>query len=169
MFPIAFGIIKLKFPQEKISIDQGIFSGVFTAGSAIGLALGGALLSMVPAAIILMLLVRKLIHIKEEEGVGEKEEDKKQRQLQKPSRQQSSVQKSKLGTEYCCVFTKIGNEVEEGYFQARTNQVNNNIAMAEPSIHKYKKYDNDARILKKIGPKIIVPFRCCCVGVDVDG
>lgn len=166
MFPIAFGIIKLKFPQEKISIGQGIFSGVFTAGSAIGLALGGpvvyhygwhfALLSMVPAAIILMLLVRKLIHIKEEEGVrgGEKEEDKKQQQLQKElSKQKSSVQKSKLGAEYCCVFTKIGNEVEEEYFHPRTNEVNNNIAMAEPSIHKYKKNDNGASILNKIDIK----------------
>ena len=77
MFPIAFGMLKLQFPKEKLSIAQGIFTGVFTAGSAIGLALGGtiiyhygwhfALLSMVPAAIILILIVRKFIHIKEEE------------------------------------------------------------------------------------------------------
>lgn len=89
MFPIAFGIIKLQFPQEKISIAQGMFTGVFTAGSAIGLALGGtiiyhygwhfALLSMVPAAIILILIVRKFVHIKEEEQ-GDKE--KEQQQLQ---------------------------------------------------------------------------------------
>jgi len=41
MFPIAFGMLKLQFPKEKLSIAQGIFTGVFTAGSAIGLALGG--------------------------------------------------------------------------------------------------------------------------------
>ena len=44
MFPIAFGIIKLQFPKEKFSIAQGIFTGVFTAGSAIGLALGGTII-----------------------------------------------------------------------------------------------------------------------------
>src|SRR6476661_6992390 len=44
MFPIAFGIIKLQFPKEKLSIAQGIFTGVFTAGSAIGLALGGTII-----------------------------------------------------------------------------------------------------------------------------
>lgn len=116
MFPIAFGMPKLQFPKEKLSIAQGIFTGIFTAGSAIGLALGGtiiyhygwhfALLSMVPAAIILILIVRKFIHIKEEE----------EKKLQQ---QQSKVQKSKLGTEYCCVFTKIGNEQE--YFHHHHN------------------------------------------------
>jgi MFS family permease len=115
MFPIAFGILKLQFPKEKLSIAQGIFTGLFTAGSAIGLALGGtiiyhygwhfALLSMVPAAVILILIFRKFINIKEEE-------EKKQQQLQQQPEQKSKVQKSKLGTEYCCVFTKIGNEQE---------------------------------------------------------
>jgi MFS family permease len=118
MFPIAFGILKLQFPKEKLSIAQGIFTGVFTAGSAIGLALGGtiiyhygwhfALLSMVPAAIILILIERKFIRIKEDE---EKRQQQLQQQQQQPQ-QQSKAQKSKLGTEYCCVFTKIGNEQE---------------------------------------------------------
>jgi len=63
------------------------------------------------------------------------------------------VQKSKLGAEYCCVFTKIGNEVEEEYFHPRTNKVNNNIGVAEPSIHKYKNNNNDTSILKKIDVK----------------
>ena len=165
MFPIAFGIIKLQFPQEKISVAQGIFTGVFTAGSAVGLALGGtivyhygwhfALLSMVPAAIILMFLVRKFILIKEEEVSGQKEEAKELQQLQQQlPQQQSRVQKSKLGTEYCCVFTKIGNEeVEQEYFNPRTNKADNNTAIVESSIHKYKNNNNSTSILKKIDIK----------------
>ena len=139
MFPIAFGMLKLQFPKEKLSIAQGIFTGVFTAGSAIGLALGGtiiyhygwhfALLSMVPAAIILILIVRKFIHIKEEE----------ERKLQQ--QQQSKVQKSKLGTEYCCVFTKIGNEQE--YFHHHHNDA------ADLSMHD----NNNNNLLQKIDIK----------------
>ena len=145
MFPIAFGMLKLQFPKEKLSIAQGIFTGVFTAGSAIGLALGGtiiyhygwhfALLSMVPAAIILILIVRKFIHIKEEE-------EKKQQQLQQQPQKQSKVQKSKLGTEYCCVFTKIGNEQE--YFHHHHNSA------ADLSMHDDK---NNNNLLQKIDIK----------------
>jgi MFS family permease len=153
MFPIAFGIIKLQFPPEKISIAQGIFTGVFTAGSGLGLALGGiiifhygwhfALLSMVPAAIILILIVRKFVHIKEEE-------EKKQQQLQQQP-QQSRVQKSKLGTEYCCVFTKIGNEeVEQEYFHPKMNEVDN--SGADLSMYDDKN-NNNSSILKKIDIK----------------
>lgn len=146
MFPIAFGMLKLQFPKEKLSIAQGIFTGIFTAGSAIGLALGGtiiyhygwhfALLSMVPAAIILILIVRKFIHIKEEE-------EKKQQQLkQQQPQQQSKVLKSKLGTEYCCVFTKIGNEQE--YFHHHHNSA------ADLSMHDDK---NNNNLLQKIDIK----------------
>jgi MFS family permease len=149
MFPIAFGIIRLQFPKEKLSIAQGIFTGLFTSGSAIGLALGGtiiyhsgwhfALLSMVPAAIILILIVLKFIHIKEEQ---EEEEEKKQQQLQQQQQQESKVQNSKLWTEYCCVFTKIGNE-EEGqeYFHPKINKEYNN-ALAESPTHDYKNKNN---------------------------
>jgi MFS family permease len=152
MFPIAFGIIKLQFPQEKLSIAQGIFTGVFTAGSGLGLALGGliifhygwhfALLSMVPAAIILILIVRKFIHIKGEE-------EKKQQQLQQQP-QQTKVQKSKLGTEYCCVFTKIGNEEEQEYFHPKINEVDNrgaDLSMIDD------KNNSNSSILKKIDIK----------------
>jgi len=153
MFPIAFGIIKLQFPQEKLSIAQGIFTGVFTAGSGLGLALGGiiifhygwnfALLSMVPAAIILILIVRKVIHINEED-------EKKQQQPQQQPKQ-PKVQKSKLEKEYCCVFTKIGNEEEEQeYFHPKINEVDNR--GADLSMHDDKN-NNNSSILKKIDIK----------------
>jgi MFS family permease len=44
MFPIAFAIMKSKFPPEKLSVAQGIYTGMFTAGSAIGLAIGGTII-----------------------------------------------------------------------------------------------------------------------------
>lgn len=160
MFPIAFGIIRLQFPKEKISIAQGIFTGLFTAGSAIGLSLGGtiiyhygwhfALLSMVPAAIILILIVLKFIHIREEQ----EEKDKKQQQQLQQEQQESKVQNSKLWTEYCCVFTKIGNEEEVGqeYFHPKINEEYNN-ALAESPTHDYKNNNNSSNILKKIDIK----------------
>ena len=164
MFPIAFGIIRLQFPKEKLSIAQGIFTGLFTAGSAIGLALGGtiiyhhgwhfALLSMVPAAIVLILIILKFIHIREEQEEKEKENEKKQhQQLQQQQQQESKVQNSKLWTEYCCVFTKIGNE-EEGqeYFHPKINGEYNN-ALAESPAHDHKNNNNSSNILKKIDIK----------------
>jgi len=137
MFPIAFGMIKLQFPIEKFSIAQGIFTGVFTAGSAIGLALGGtiiyhygwhfALLSMVPATIILILLMRKFIHITEEE----KGKKKEQQQLQK----HPPILKSQLTTEYCCVFTKIGKEER---LQVSANENESNILKPKASFSNKK-------------------------------
>jgi hypothetical protein len=90
---------------------------------------------MVPAAIILILIFRKFINIKEEE-------EKKQQQLQQQPEQKSKVQKSKLGTEYCCVFTKIGNEQE--YFHHHHNSA------ADLSIHDEK---NNNNLLQKIDIK----------------
>jgi hypothetical protein len=97
---------------------------------------------MVPAAIILILIVRKFIHIKEEE-------EKKQQQLQQQP-QQPKVQKSKLGTEYCCVFTKIGNEEEQEYFHPKINEVDNrgaDLSMIDD------KNNSNSSILKKIDIK----------------
>ncbi|MFL6506958.1 MAG: MFS transporter, partial [Nitrososphaeraceae archaeon] len=37
MFPIAFGIVRDKFPREKISIGQGIITSMFASGAVIGL------------------------------------------------------------------------------------------------------------------------------------
>ena len=65
--------------------------------------------------------------------------------------QQSKVQKSKLWTEYCCVFTKIGNEEE--YFNPKTNV--DNTAIAKSSMHKdnNKNNNNSSSIPKKIDIK----------------
>ena len=40
MFPVAFAIIREKFSNEKLTVGQGIFTAVFSAGAVIGLGLG---------------------------------------------------------------------------------------------------------------------------------
>lgn len=67
MFPIAFGIIREKFPESKLAIGQGIFSSIFAGGAVIGLALGGTIiqsfgwhftfLSILPVSIILTFII----------------------------------------------------------------------------------------------------------------
>ena len=73
MFPVAFGIIRQKFPEEKLAIGQGIFTAVFSAGAIIGLGLGATIvenvgwrmtfLSVVPFAIFLFFIIIKYIHV----------------------------------------------------------------------------------------------------------
>ncbi len=76
MFPVAFGIIREKFPEKKLAIGQGIFTAVFAAGSVVGLGLGAAVvehfgwrmtfLSIIPFAVILLLIIMKFVHITSE-------------------------------------------------------------------------------------------------------
>jgi len=73
MFPVAFGIIREKFPENKLAIGQGIFTAVFAGGSVVGLGLGATIiehfgwrmtfLSIVPFAVILFFIIIKFIHI----------------------------------------------------------------------------------------------------------
>jgi len=101
MFPIAFGIIRSQFPQQKLAFAQGIFISTFAGGSALGLALGGPIVhyfgwhatffSIIPIAIGLIAVVKKVIHASEEEKQGTSE-------------------KSNLNFDYCCVFTKLREE-----------------------------------------------------------
>ncbi len=76
MFPVAFSIIREKFPAEKLAIGQGIFTAVFAGGAIVGLGLGATIieyfswhmtfLSIVPLLIGLLIIVIRLIHIKSE-------------------------------------------------------------------------------------------------------
>jgi MFS family permease len=98
MFPIAFGIIRSQFPQEKLAFAQGIFISTFAGGSALGLAIGGTIVhyfgwhttffSIIPIAIVLIAVIAKVIHASEEEKEGASE-------------------KLNLNFDYCCVFTKL--------------------------------------------------------------
>jgi MFS family permease len=81
VFPIAFIIIREKFPENKLSIAQGIITSIFAAGGVIGLSLGATTIeyfgwhstfvSIGPLALILTLIIMRLIHVKE----GQKEND----------------------------------------------------------------------------------------------
>ncbi|MGA9841556.1 MAG: MFS transporter, partial [Nitrososphaeraceae archaeon] len=67
MFPIAFSILRDKFPSEKLAIAQGIFSSTLSGGAVIGLIIGGTIvegfgwraifLLIMPIAIILFLII----------------------------------------------------------------------------------------------------------------
>ena len=85
MFPVAFGIIREKFPEEKLAIGQGIFTAVFAAGSVVGLGLGAAVvehfgwrmtfLSIIPFAVILLFIIIKFVNIISERLASKSEND----------------------------------------------------------------------------------------------
>jgi MFS family permease len=90
MFPIAFGIVRDKFPREKISIGQGVITSMFASGAIIGLAVGGVIIqnygwrttffTIIPVAIALLLIIRRFIH------VNEGDDQQYQQQTQKRSK-----------------------------------------------------------------------------------
>src|SRR5215210_5646871 len=73
MFPIAFGIIREVLPEKKLAIGQTIFSSTFSGGAVVGLIGGAAIiqnfgwqatfLAILPAAIALGLVIRKILHV----------------------------------------------------------------------------------------------------------
>ena len=100
IFPIAFSIIRDKFPPEKLAIGQGIFSSTLSGGAVIGLIIGGGIvenygwraifLFMLPVAAILFAVIGKFVHVKEVE------------------RQQLVSNK---GSEFCCTFTHVRKDI----------------------------------------------------------
>ena len=77
MFPISFGIIRDKFPPEKLAIAQGIFSSTLSGGAVIGLILGGSIIEnfgwqatflfVIPLAITLFVIISKFVYVREQE------------------------------------------------------------------------------------------------------
>jgi MFS family permease len=73
MFPIAFSIVRDRFPREKMAIGQGIITSMFAGGAVIGLSVGGFLIqnygwhstffTIIPIVICLFLVVWRFIHI----------------------------------------------------------------------------------------------------------
>src|SRR5919201_7176857 len=88
MFPIAFGIVRDKFPREKISIGQGVITSMFASGAVIGLAVGGIIIqnygwrttffTIIPVAVVLLLIIRRFIF------VNDRDDPQYQHQGQKP-------------------------------------------------------------------------------------
>jgi MFS family permease len=100
MFPIAFSIIRDKFPPQKLAIAQGIFSSTLSGGAVIGLIIGGAIvesfgwraifLFLMPIAIVLFAIIAKFVYVKE---LG----------------QQQLV--SNKASEFCCRFTHVRQDI----------------------------------------------------------
>ena len=100
MFPIAFSIIRAKFPPEKLAIALGIFGSTLTGGAVIGLIISGSIferfgwqatfLFMTPIAIILFGIIVKFVRVKETD-------------------QQQLV--SNKASEFCCRFTQIRKDI----------------------------------------------------------
>ena len=83
MFPVAFSILRDKFPPAKLAIAQGIFSSTLSGGAIIGLIIGGIIvddfgwrttfLLITPIAIILLLIIARFIRVgKEQQYVSDK-------------------------------------------------------------------------------------------------
>jgi MFS family permease len=100
MFPIAFSILRDKFPPKKLAIAQGIFSSTLSGGAVIGLIIGGSIVDsfgwratfsfLVPIAIILFAIIAKFVYVRELE-------------------QQQMV--SNKASEFCCRFTHIRQDI----------------------------------------------------------
>jgi MFS family permease len=98
MFPIAFSILRDKFPPAKLAIAQGIFSSTLSGGAVIGLIIGGIIvgnfgwratfLLITPIAIILFLVISRFVHVgKEQQSVSNK------------------------ASEFCCRFTHVRRDI----------------------------------------------------------
>jgi MFS family permease len=85
VFPIAFTIIREKFPENKLSIAQGILTSLFAVGGVIGLSLGAitieyfgwrsTFISISPLALILTLTIMRTVHVKGLIETGDDDED----------------------------------------------------------------------------------------------
>jgi MFS family permease len=98
MFPIAFSILREKFPPAKLAIAQGIFSSTLSGGAVIGLIIGGIIvddfgwratfLLITPIAIILFLIIATFVRVgKEQQYVSNK------------------------ASEFCCRFTHVRQDI----------------------------------------------------------
>ncbi|MGG6460452.1 MAG: MFS transporter [Candidatus Eiseniibacteriota bacterium] len=98
MFPIAFSILRDKFPPAKLAIAQGIFSSTLSGGAVIGLIIGGIIvggfgwratfLLIMPIAIILFLVIARFVRVgKEQQSVSNK------------------------ASEFCCRFTHVRQDI----------------------------------------------------------
>jgi len=77
VLPIAFSIVRDKFPREKISIGNGIISSLIAAGAVIGLMAGGTIIkdygwqatffTIIPIAIALLIIIWRFIDIDEQQ------------------------------------------------------------------------------------------------------
>ncbi len=75
MFPIAFGMIREKFPRSKLAIGQGIITSMFASGAVIGLLAGGHLIqafgwqatffTIIPVVLSMLVVISRFIRKQE--------------------------------------------------------------------------------------------------------
>src|SRR6188474_193913 len=98
MFPIAFSILRDKFPVDKLAIAQGIFSSTLSGGAVIGLIIGGIIvddfgwrttfLLIAPIAVVLFFVIARFVRVeKEQKYVSDK------------------------ASEFCCIFTHVRKDI----------------------------------------------------------
>jgi MFS family permease len=100
IFPVAFSIIRDKFPPERLAVAQGMFSSTLSGGAVIGLIIGGGIvesfgwraifLFTLPVAIVLFAIIAKFVSVRETE-------------------QQQLV--SNKASEFCCIFTHVRQDI----------------------------------------------------------
>jgi MFS family permease len=100
MFPIAFGIIREILPEKKLAIGQTIFSSTFSGGAVVGLMVGATIIqnfgwqatffSIFPIAVILGLVIRKIIHVRDPSPSEVKVEEGGREQVKKEKKNSST-------------------------------------------------------------------------------
>ncbi len=101
MFPIAFGIIREILPEKKLAIGQTIFSSTFSGGAVVGLMVGATIIqnfgwqatffSIFPIAVILGLVIRKIIHVRDPSTSEVKVEEGGREEIKKEEKKNSST------------------------------------------------------------------------------
>ncbi|HET8793071.1 MAG TPA: MFS transporter [Nitrososphaeraceae archaeon] len=129
VFPIAFTIIREKFPEKKLSIAQGILTSIFAAGGVIGLSLGATtieyfgwrstFISIAPLALILTLIIMRFIHVRE--GQKESDDDKIDIRLRKSIDIKGAISLTVTISCFLISITLVGNSSPTDF-----NSVNNN-------------------------------------------
>jgi len=123
MFPVAFSIIRDKFPPTKLAIAQGIFSSTLSGGAVIGLIIGGIIvddfgwratfLLITPIAIILFLIIARFVRVgKEKQFVSDK------------------------ASEFCCRFIHVRQDI-----LLTENIIVTNISNADTTLNESKSID----------------------------
>ncbi len=82
MFIIALSIMQSSVPKEKYALANGILASTYFSGSSIGLVLGGSIIhyfewrtiffSLIPIVIVLLIIVIRFLHVKEDEELQER-------------------------------------------------------------------------------------------------
>ena len=100
MFPIAFGIIREILPEKKLAIGQTIFSSTFSGGAVVGLIVGATIIqnfgwqatffSIFPIAVILGLVIRKIIHVRDPSTSEAKVEEGGREEVKKEKKNSST-------------------------------------------------------------------------------